>query len=209
MAGWLRRSAETGTGQEDLRAALAERWAAFGDELRQVVAPSRPRTGTVDGLGYLAFDATIMIGGRRERRESVRTVSMVHLPVALPDVRLRPRLLIEDELGPMPAVALEPPWNCDLLPRIRALDLLDSGEDPTSELTAEADVPGLAEELVTRDVIDMSVVSGILQWRVHARDLIFVSIPGAGVVDDVMPTVTNLAHIAHKFPPVTLQKYGT
>jgi hypothetical protein len=55
----------------------------------------------------------------------------------------------------------------------------------------------------------MSVLCGLLQWRVHACDLIFVSLPGSGLIDDVIPTVTNLARIAQKFPPVTLQKYGT
>lgn len=206
MFGWLRRYAEARAAVEVFRAALAERWATYGDEVRQV-APSRIMTGTVDGFEYTAFDAMIMIGGLRERRDSVRTISMVHLPMALPDVRLRPRLLNEDELGPMPAVALEPPWNCDILPRLRAVELAESGADPTGDLTAEADVPGLAEELVTGDVIDMSVLCGLFHWRVHARDLIFVSFPG-GVTADATPTVTNLAHIAQKFPQVTLQKHG-
>ena len=207
MFGRLRRKAEEWAAQGESGLALAERWSAYGDEVRQVW-PARIRTGTVDGFEYLAFDAMIMAGGLRERRDSVRTISMVHLPVALPDVRLRPRLLDEDELGPIPAVALEPPWNCDLLVRLRAMALLESGDDPTGDLTAEADVPGVAEELVTREVIDMSVLCGLIHWRVHARDLIFVSFPGAGVTVDVTPTVTNLAHIAQKFPQVTLQKYG-
>lgn len=203
----LRRSAEKAAATEEFRAVLAERWAAYGEVRR--VAPARIRTGTVDGFEYTAFDAMITVGGLRERRDSIRTISMVHLPVALPDVRLRPRLLNEDEWGPMPAVALEPPWNCDLLPRLRGIGLMESGEDPTGELTAEADVPGLAEELVTRDVVDMSVLCGLIHWRVHARDLIYVSFPGAGVIDDVTPTVTNLARIAQRFPEVTLEKYGT
>jgi hypothetical protein len=207
MLGWLRRKSETGAAEEEFRAALAQRWAAYGDEVRQV-APSRIRTGTIGGFEYTAFDAMIKSGGLRERRDSVRTISMVHLPMALPDVRLRPRLRGEEELGPMPAVALEPPWNCDILPRLRAVELFQSGDDPTGDLTAEADVPGLAEELVTGDVVDMSVLCGLIHWRVHARDLIFVSFPGAGVIDDVTPTVTNLAHIAQKFPQVTLRKYG-
>jgi hypothetical protein len=208
MFGWLRGKAQASAVDEDFRTALAERWAAYGDEVR-VVAPSRVRTGTVDDVAYTAFDAMILEGGLRQRRDSVRTISMVHLPVALPDVRLRPRLLIEDELAPMPAVALEPPWNCDLLPRLRAVELARSGDDPTGDLTAEADVPGLAEELVTGEVVDISVLTGLIHWRVHARDLIFVSVPGVGVVADVTPTVTNLASIARKFPPVTLEKYGS
>jgi hypothetical protein len=124
----------------------------FGDVLTADQVLAEPAGG---GFEYTAFDAMIMAGGLRERRDSVRTISMVHLPTALPDV------------------------------------------------------PGLAEELVTRDVVDMSVLCGFIHWRVHARDLIFVSFPGAGVRTDVIPTVTNLARIAQKFPQVTLEKYGT
>jgi hypothetical protein len=75
--GWLRKQTEAGAADGDFRAALAERWTAYGDEVRQV-APSRIRTGTVDGVEYTAFDAMIMAGGLRARRESVRTIGMVH-----------------------------------------------------------------------------------------------------------------------------------
>ena len=193
----------------EYREELAQRWAAYGEEVG-LLTPAGLGTGTVNGLPFTVFDTMIKEGGWRDQYASMRTVCAVQLPVALPDVRLRPRLLDEAQLGELPAVALEPPWNCDLLIGVRAIAVLESGADPTPELTAEADVPGFAEALVTPSVVAASVRHGLIRWRVHGRDLIYVSFPGPGfrlTAVEAMAVVTGLAEIAHAFQPQTLQRY--
>jgi hypothetical protein len=112
----------------------------------------------------------------------------------------------------LPAVALAPPWNVDLLVRLRAYALLDSGTDLTSWLTVEADAPGSAEQLVTPAVIATSAKCGLIHWRVHRRDLLYVSFPGSGLTlapREAAAVVTGLADIARSFPPEALQRYGS
>jgi hypothetical protein len=137
------------------------------------------------------------------------TVCMVQLPVSLPDVRLRGRLADEEQLlGEMPPVAAEPPWNCDLLPRISAQSLMEQGEQPP--MAAESDVPGLAETLITAEVRRETLRHKVPGWRIHGRDLIFVSLPNAraGLPNhEAIAVVSGLAAIAGALPVEVLDRF--
>jgi hypothetical protein len=189
---------------------LVRRWAAYGAEVSKL-NPTDVTTGTVGEVAFTVFNMTDGNVGLRGLMGSMRTVCMVHLPLALPDLRLRPRLLNEDEIGEIPAVSLEPPWNCDLVVRVRAIDALENDPDPAAGLTVETEVPGFAEALVTPAVVEASVRSGVIHWRVHGPDLIYVSFPGFGQLlsePESTAVVAGLVQIAEAFPQEAQQRFG-
>ncbi|BCJ48359.1 hypothetical protein GCM10010168_77150 [Actinoplanes ianthinogenes] len=202
--------ARTTVPNREFRAALLERWAAYGAAADKLT-PTAVTTGTVDGVAFTVFTTTDLAGGLLQLAASTRNVCLVHLPVVLPDLRLRPRLRDEWEAGEFPPVASEPPWNCDLVLRAHANSTLENLDDPGTGLVAEADVPGFAEAMVTPEVIEASVRTGITHWRVHGQDLLFVTVPGSGVLTEAESTavVTGLAQIAKAFPQETLHRFGT
>ncbi|KHD74017.1 hypothetical protein MB27_31290 [Actinoplanes utahensis] len=172
--------------------------------------PSGVTTGLVDGMPFTVFAMTDSAAGLRKVTGTMRTVCLVHLPVALPDLRLRPRLPREEESGPMPAVTREPPWNYDLVVRAVAFDAPEGDGDPREMLIAETEVPGFGEALVTAEVVEASVRAGIIHWRLHGGDLIHVSTPGLGrLLTDAPSTavVTGLARIARAFPAEALERF--
>jgi len=191
-----------------------DRYGAAADAL----APANILAGELDGLPFTVFDTFLHSGPLTDRAESRRTMCLVHLPVSLPDVRLRPRLLNEDQLLHDPddswAVADEPPWNCDLLPRARGLDMMSGGEVVDPPLVAEADTPGLAEALVTDHVRRETLERRLPGWRISGRDLIFVGLPGPWRTADYnaaqsVAVVAGLAAVARSLPAAVVQRYGT
>jgi hypothetical protein len=195
---------------------IQARWYDRYGKAADAIAAANILAGELDGLPFTVFDTFLHEGPLADRAESRRTICLVHLPVSLPDVRLRPRLLNEDQFLPDPdeswAVADEPPWNCDLLPRARGLEMIAGGEvDPP--MVAEADEPGLAEALVTDHVRRETLRHRLPGWRIHGRDLIFVGLPGPWRMVDYtaaqsMAVVAALAAVARSLPAAVVQHYG-
>lgn len=193
---------------------IQTRWYDRYGAAADAIAAANILSGELDGLPFTVFDTFLHEGPLTDRAESRRTIFLVHLPVALPDARLRPLLPNEDQLPGDPwLVADEPPWNCDLLPRARGLDMLAAGEaDPP--LVAEADEPGLAEALITDHVRQQTLRHRLPGWRIHGTDLIFVGLPGPWRTAEYtaaqsMAVVTGLVAVAHSLPTAALQRYGT
>jgi hypothetical protein len=64
---------------------------------------------------------------------------------------------------------------------------------------------------MTPSVVAASVRRGIIQWRVHGRDLLYVTLPGPGVrlsATEAIAVVTGLAEIAQTFPAEIFQRYA-
>ncbi|HEX6682670.1 MAG TPA: hypothetical protein VF062_07745 [Candidatus Limnocylindrales bacterium] len=204
-------AAQHGWSYEEYAPQLRARWyGGYGADADRI-APMRVLAGIFEGVPFTVFDTEEKLGSRADRRESLRTVCMVHLEVALPDARLRGKIPDEERYaGTLPPVADEPPWNCDLLPRVSAINLMESG-DQASLMVAESDLPGFAGALVTSDVWRETLRHRVPGWRIHGRDLVFVSIPGAGASlsnDEAMAAVAGLAAIAKVLPQEMLQRYG-
>jgi hypothetical protein len=180
-----------------------ERWSgAYPIGLRLLEA-RRLLAGDVHGVPFTVFDLRINVGSLAQRRESERTVCLAHLPVALPDLRLRPRL--PDDMEEPMSVADEPPWNCDLIPRIRGVTMI-AQNDPQLQLIAEADVPGLAPALATEAVRHETLRQRLPGWRIHGRDLIYVSLPAQLMsTEEAMTVVTGLVAIARLIPVPNVQ----
>lgn len=186
------------------------RWQdVYGAEVK-FLAPRDVLAGEMGGLPFTVFNTKVNVGPLRDRPDSRRTICLVHLPVSLPDVRLRGRIVDEEALiGEMPPVHLEPPWNCDLLPRLSALSLIETGQG--LPMAAESDVPGLADALVTEEVRWETLRRRVPGWRVHGRDLVFVTIPDARsslTNHEAMAVVEGLVAIARAFPADVLYRYG-
>jgi hypothetical protein len=196
---------------------IQSRWYDRYGTAADAIAAADILSGELDGLPFTVFDTFLHSGPWTDRAESLRTICLVHLPVSLPDVLLRPRLLNEEQFLPDPddswTVADEPPWNCDLLPRARGLDMFEIGEvDP--RLVWEADEPGLAEALVTDHVRRETLRHRLPGWRICGRDLIFVGLPGTQrearyTAAQAMAIVTGLAAVARSLPDSVVQRYGS
>ncbi len=183
---------------------------AYGAEADRI-APKRVLAGELDGMPFTVFDTIEKIGRLADRRESLRTVCMVHLPVALPDARLRGRLADEEQYGPLPPVAAEPPWNCDILPRVSALELIESGDGQAPPMAAESDLPGFSDALITEAVRWETIARKVPGWRIHGRDLLFVGLPGAEAClsnHEAMAVVAGLVAIARRLPADVLDRHG-
>lgn len=195
---------------------IQSRWYDRYGAAADAIAATQILAGELEGLPFTVFDTFLHSGPWGDRAESFRTICLVHLPVSLPDVRLRPRLLNEDQLLPdadeVWAVADEPPWNCDLLPRVRGLDMIAGGEaDPP--LVAESDQAGLAEALVTDHVRRETLRNRLPGWRIHGRDLIFVGLPGPWrttqyTAAQSMAVAAALAAAATSLPSSVLHSHG-
>ncbi len=210
-AGRRQLAAQQGWRYEEQAPQLRTRWyAGYGADADRI-APMRVLAGFFEGVPFTVFDTEERLGSRADRRESMRTVCMVHLEVALPDMRLRGVIPDEERYaGDLPPVADEPPWNCDLLPRVSALHLIDSGGQGPP-MVAESDLPGFARALAVPEVWRETLRHKVPGWRIHGRDLVFVSIPGAGASlsqDEAMAAVAGLAAIAKALPQEILHQYG-
>jgi hypothetical protein len=66
--------------------------------------------------------------------------------------------------------------------------------------------------MVTGDVVAVSVRRGLVRWRVHGLDLIFVTTPGRNLVLSAAAAsavVVGLTEIADSFPPEALRRFRT
>jgi hypothetical protein len=208
-------AAERGWRFEHLARDLPDRWRER--YATTALLPQDVLAGEVDGLPFTIFDTPVRAGSTTDRLESYRTVVMVHLPVALPDVQLRPRLLpeaeqlLDDPEDPY-VIADLPPWHCDLLPRARGLSAVEAGEtDP--EMVAESDLPGFADALVTPEVRAQTVRHRLPGWRIHGRDLVFAGLPGrkrdaAYSPGQALAVVTGLVAVARALPSGVVREYG-
>ncbi|WP_433040403.1 hypothetical protein [Dactylosporangium sp. CS-033363] len=168
------------------------RWRAAGAEVDEL-DPADELTGAIapGGRPFTLFDTTVLGSSA-----GYRTVSVLHLPVALPPVAVVPdpdngEPLAEGRVGPVP------PWAALAFQHPPELD----GAPPASH-------PGFAEALVTGEVLDVTRRFGLLGWRIAGKDLVWVSRPGDRLVPErVVAVLQALAALAAALPAPVVHRY--
>ncbi|MEU7871492.1 hypothetical protein [Dactylosporangium sp. NPDC049140] len=187
--GWhyARRGSRPGFG------AVEDRWRAAGAAVADL-DPADELTGAVEPAGRLftLFDTTVLGSSA-----GYRTVSVLHLPVALPPVAVIPdpangEPSAEGRVGPVP------PWAALAFQHPPELD----GAPPARH-------PAFADALVTGEVLDVTRRYGLLGWRIAGRDLVWVSRPGDRLAPDrIVALLPALAALAAVLPPSVVRVYG-
>jgi hypothetical protein len=169
---------------------LAERWRqSYGDAVNEVF-PQNEVGGEWGGYPFTIFDTMILKGPLLSRGKSLRTVFMVHLPVALPSVAVIPG---QYPNGPYAEgrVGAVPPWVWIPPP--------DAGRPPPFAEAPPPPFPEYPSRLVTPDVLDLTIRLGLVGWRIEGRDLIWFCLPG---VDEYLASrvLERLVAVARAFP---------
>nr|BFE58892.1 hypothetical protein GCM10020063_034180 [Dactylosporangium thailandense] len=172
--------------------AVEDRWRRAGNPVADL-DPADELTGAVDAAGrpFTLFDTTVLGSA------GYRTVSVLHLPVALPPVAVMPDPIdgepcAEGRVGPVP------PWAALAFQHPPELD----GAPPPEH-------PSFAGELVTGEVLDVTRRLGLLGWRIAGRDLVWVSRPGDRLDPDrVVAVLEALATLATVLPPAVVRSYA-
>ncbi|MFG2044117.1 hypothetical protein [Dactylosporangium sp. NPDC048998] len=176
--------------------AVELRWRAAHAAGLADLDPAEEITGVLDGgPPFTAFDMRVM-GARAPSR---RTVSMVHLPAALPPVAVIPdpdngEPCAEGRVGPVP------PWAALGFQRPAELDA-----------APPPDHPGFAEALVTGEVLDLTRRLGLTGWRIAGPDLIWVSRPGPDgplPAERLVAVLEGLGALAGALPPEVVARYA-